>query len=47
MADPTRATKNWPDLTQVKNFWPGPITTKNSNNSADELSKKLVLQMSW
>jgi len=26
MADPTWATKNWPDPTQVKNFWPGPIT---------------------
>jgi len=27
MADPTRATKNWPDLTRVKTFWSGPITT--------------------
>jgi len=26
MADPTRATKNWPDPSRVKNFWPGPIT---------------------
>jgi len=24
--NPTRATKNWPDMTRIKNFWPGPIT---------------------
>jgi len=27
MADPTRAAKNWPDLTQVKVFRPEPITS--------------------
>jgi len=25
--NPTQATKNWPDTTWVKNFWPGPIST--------------------
>jgi len=30
MADLTQPEqkKNWPDLTRVKNFWPGPITTQ-------------------
>jgi len=27
---PDPSHKNWPDLTQVKNFWPGPITRFNS-----------------
>jgi len=31
MSDPTRATKNWPDPTGFKNFWPGLITNKNLN----------------
>jgi len=30
MADPTRATKNWPDPPRLKNFWPGPITRVDS-----------------
>jgi len=24
MADPTRATKNWSDLSRIKNFYPDP-----------------------
>jgi len=30
MADPTRATKIWPDPTRVKLFWLKPITTRNN-----------------
>jgi len=31
VADPTRATKKWPDPTWGKNFWPRPITTREAS----------------
>jgi len=33
MVDPTGATKNWPNLIRVKNFWQGYITTPHSPNT--------------
>jgi len=43
MADPTGATKNWPDLTRVKNFWPGYPSLKSSLANEIKLNQEVFI----